>query len=184
LAEGCDLALQAALEADQLTTELAANEVETLLTTQEHRWWRVKIQSFRSKSHFLLYAGRYVKRPPISQYRITSFDSRTVKFWYKDKKLHRRVHVQCSLEEFVKLWGQHIPERYQHGIRSFGLFAPRAISDTSALVFGLLGQKPRPRPKRRSWAESIKRDYGHDPLLDDSGQKMVWARRVPAPSTP
>src|ERR1700686_3877147 len=26
---------------------------------------------------------------------------RTVRFWYKDKKLRRRIYVQCSLEEFI-----------------------------------------------------------------------------------
>ena len=50
---------------------------------------------------------------------------RTVRFWFKDKKQHRRVYVQCSLEEFVYRWSQHIPERYQLAVRSFGLFAPR-----------------------------------------------------------
>lgn len=91
---------------------MTADQMETLLAQQERRWWRVKIQSFKSKAHFLLYAGRYVRRPPIAQYRITSLDARTVTFWYKDKRLHRRVHVKCSLEQFVERWGQHIPERY------------------------------------------------------------------------
>jgi hypothetical protein len=34
------------------------------------------------------------------------------------------------------------------------------------------------RPKPRPWAESIKRDFGHDPLLDHTGQRMKWVRRV------
>src|SRR6266496_3280313 len=34
------------------------------------------------------------------------------------------------------------------------------------------GRKPRPRP--RAWADSIKRDFGHDPLLDYTGKKMRW----------
>jgi len=55
--------LRAALLAGQLNTDTTFDQVEMLLANQERRWWRVKIQSFKSKAHFLLYAGRYVRRP-------------------------------------------------------------------------------------------------------------------------
>lgn len=103
------------------------------------RWWSIKIQSLRSKEHFLRYAGRYVRRPPIAQKRITYVGKGSITFWYRDKKLHRRVEVQCSLEEFVERWGQHIPELYQHAVRGFGLFAPRSICKTVDAVFAILG---------------------------------------------
>lgn len=133
--------LRAALDAGQLQTMMTADQIEEMLDEQEKRWWRIKIQSFKSKEHFLLYAGRYVRRPPIAQRRITYIGRGTVIFWYKDKKLRRRVEVQCSLEEFIDRWSQHIPERYQHAVRSFGLFAPRALSQTSAAMFAILGQE-------------------------------------------
>src|ERR1017187_3767926 len=112
--------LRAALRAGQLCTNMDVAQMEEMLTQQEKRWWSIKIQSFKSKEHFLRYAGRYVRRPPIAQRRITYIGKRNVRFWYKDKKLRRRVEVQCSLEEFIDRWTQHIPERYQHGVRSFG----------------------------------------------------------------
>ena len=139
--------LRAALLAGQLSTDLTTDQVEALLARQQCRWWRVKIQSFKSQAHFLLYAGRYVRRPPIAQYRISSLDAQTVTFWYKDKKLHRRVYVECSLEEFVDRWKQHVPDRYQHSVRSFGLFGPRAVGKISAVIFVVLKQKPRLRPR-------------------------------------
>ena len=101
--------------------------MEELLAQKEKCWWSIKIQLFEDKWHFLQYAGRYVRRPPIAQRRITWIGERNVGFWFKDKKLRRRVEVQCSLEEFVDRWAQHIPERYQHAVSSFGLFAPRAL---------------------------------------------------------
>jgi hypothetical protein len=174
--------LRAALLEGRLSTNMTADQLETLLAQQEKRWWSIRIRSFKSKAHFLLYAGRYARRPPIAQYRITSLENRTVTFWYKDKKLRRRVYVQCSLKQFVERWGQHLPERYQHAVRSFGLFGPRAFGKSFAAVFALLRQEPRPRPKPRRWVESIKRDYGRDPLLDNTGQRMRWARRI-APQT-
>ena len=149
-----------------------------LLTHLERCWWSIKIQLFEDKWHFLQYAGRYVRRPPIAQRRITWIGQRTVKFWYKDKKLRRRVEVHCSLKEFVDRWTQHIPERYQHAVRSFGLFGPRAVGQSSAAIFALLGQNQRPRPKPLRWADSVKRDFGHDPLLDRTGKRMKWTRRI------
>ncbi len=170
--------LRAALRAGQLRTELTADQMEDLLTHLEKCWWSIKIQSFEDKLHFLRYAGRYVRRPPIAQRRITWIGERTVRFWYQDKKLRRRVEVECSLEEFIDRWAQHIPEPYQHAVRNFGLFAPRALSQTSAAIFTILRQERRPCPKARPWAHSIKRNFGHDPLLDRTGKRMKWARRL------
>ena len=173
--------LRAALRADQLRTELTVGQMGDLLTHLEKCWWSIKIQSFEDKWHFLQYAGRYVRRPPIAQRRITWIGERTVRFWYNDKKLHHKVEVQCPLKEFVDRWAQHILEGYQHAVRNFGVFAPRALGQTSAAIFVILRQERRPRPKPRRWAQSIQRDFGHDPLLDHKGNTMKWVRRL-APS--
>jgi hypothetical protein len=170
--------LSAALRTGQLFSNMDVAQTEEMLAQQENRWWSIKIQSFKSKEHFLRYAGRYVRRPPIAQRRITDVGEQTVTFWFKDKKLHRRVYVQCSPEEFIDRWAQHIPERYQHAARSFGLFGPRAVRQNATVVFAILGQKQKPRPKPRRWADSLKRDFGHDPLLDQTGNRMKWVRRL------
>jgi len=104
--------LRAALRAGVLRTEKTVDEVEAMLTHEEKRWWSIRIQSFESKEHFLRYAGRYLRRPPIAQRRITCIAERSVTFWTKDKKLGCRVDVQLSPEEFIDRWAQHIPERY------------------------------------------------------------------------
>jgi hypothetical protein len=170
--------LRTALRVGQLVSALTVNEIDTLLDEQEQRWWSINIQSFKSKDHFLRYAGRYVRRPPIAQKRVTHVGERIVRFWYKDKKLGRKVYVQCSPEEFVDRWSQHIPDRYRHAVRSFGLLAPRAMLQTLDAVFAILGQERRTRPKPRPWAESIKRNFGRDPLLDTKGKGMTWVRRI------
>jgi len=170
--------LRTALRAGRLRTNMSMDNVETMLDEQERRPWRIKIQSFDDRGHFLQYAGRYVRRPPIAQRRITRIGKRTARFWYKDKKLRRRVEVECSLQEFLDRWAQHIPDRYQHGIRNFGLFASRSLGQICSAVFMILGQRRRPRPKPRRWADSIKRDFGLDPLLDAKGNRMKWTRRL------
>jgi putative transposase len=155
--------LRTALNSGRLNTTMSVNQVELLLTEQEQRRWSVKIQSFASREHFLRYAGRYVRRPPIAQRRITCVDERVVRFWYREKKLGIRVVLTCSPEEFVERWAQHVRERYQHAPRSFGLFSPRSLGETAAAVFAVLGQKRRPRPKARPWARSLEHDFGHNP---------------------
>jgi hypothetical protein len=63
----------------------------------EHQYPVLQVQ--RSKDQFLRYAGRYIRRPPIAQRRVTFVGGQIVRFWYRDKKLRRRVDVQCSPEE-------------------------------------------------------------------------------------
>jgi hypothetical protein len=170
--------LRAALLAGQLRTRMDANGTEKLLALQENRWWSVDIKSFSSQQHFLEYAGRYVRRPPIAQRRIVYIGKRTVTFWYNDKLLHRRVYVECSLEEFTDRWAQHIPDRYQHSVRSFGLFGPRSVAQTAAFIFAFLGQKRELKPKPYRWAAMLMYCFKRDPLLDRFGERMKWARRI------
>jgi hypothetical protein len=170
--------LRSALRAGQLHTPMSADQVEGMLALQEKRWWSSKIQSFASKEGFLKYAGRYVRRPPIARRRITFLGNGVVRFWFNDKRQHKRLSLECSIEEFVDRWARHIPERYRHAVRSFGLFAPRTLIETSAAIFALLGQEQIPRPKPLPWADSLKRDFGRDPLLDHTGKRMKWRKRL------
>jgi hypothetical protein len=170
--------LRAAAKASQLVTRIPREQLEELLSQQAKRWWRINIQSFEDKEHFLKYAGRYTRRPPIAEHRITLITDRTVTFWYKDKKFHRKVEVRCSKEEFVERWAQHIVERYEHSVRSFGLFAPEAINQTTDAIFAVFGQQRRARPKPLSWDWLIKHTFRRDPLLDRTGNRMKWVRRL------
>jgi hypothetical protein len=171
--------LRTALLAGRLRTSKTADETDAMLVEQEARDWIIRVQSLGSKEHFLQYAGRYVRRPPIAQRRITSIGDKSMTYWAKDKKSGMRVEICCSLEDFIDRWVQHIPDRYEHLVRCFGLFAPRALGECSAAVFAFLGQTQGQRPKPRRWADSIERDFGWNPLLDRKGSRMKWVRRVP-----
>jgi len=170
--------LRASLRAGTLLTDLPADQIEASFFRQENRWWSVKLQSLGSKEHFLRYAGRYARRPPIAQRRITGISKQEITFWAKDRKARCKMFVRLSPEEFLASWMQHIPNEYEHAVRSFGLFAPRGISRSSAAVFTILGQNRRPRPRPLNWNLSIKRDFGWDPLLDRNGNRMTWTRRI------
>ncbi len=170
--------LREALKANLLTSDLGAENLKVVLTTQYERWWNIDIGHFKSKSQFLRYAGRYIRHPPIAQHRFVKITDREVQFWRKDLKLKRKELTQYSIEEFVAVLAEHVPDRYRHAMRYFGLLAPRSKSRISAAIFVLLGQKKRPRPQRLSWANSLYKYFGVDPLIDSLDQPMYWVGRL------
>jgi hypothetical protein len=88
------------------------------------------------------------------------------------------VTTHYSIEEFVDALAAHVPDRYRHAMRRFGLLAPRAQCLTSDALFALQGQKKRPRPQQLNWRHSLHKYFGVDPLVDSRGQSMHWARRL------
>ncbi|MGA8764904.1 MAG: transposase [Candidatus Sulfotelmatobacter sp.] len=140
--------------------------------------WIIYLRASMSKKHFLQYAARYARRPPIAQSRLLQVTDGKVEFWTKDKKQQRTVTTWHSLQDFVVLLAEHILDRYRHAIRYFGLLAPRAKSVTSEALFALVGQGRCARPKRLSWQRSLQKYFDIDPLIDSYGRSMRWARRL------
>src|SRR5439155_12896832 len=108
--------LREALQAKALRSNLSAEELSTVLTFHYERWWSIHIDHFASKEHFLRYAGRYVRRPPIAEYRFVGVTDEEIQFWIKDKR-RKRVNVSYRPEEFVAALAEHVLDRYQHGMR-------------------------------------------------------------------
>jgi hypothetical protein len=95
--------------------------------------------------------------------------------------IEKKLQQDCTEtpKEFISAWMQHIPERYEHAVRSFGLFSPRTSGTHPSYFIPIPGQSPkRSQPKALPWNISIKRDFGWDPLLDSKGSQMKWARRI------
>lgn len=67
--------------------------------------------------------------------------------------------------------------KVKHSIRYFGLLSPHARAFSLGAIFAQLGQVRRQKPLRLSWAKSIEREYGKNPLLDSMGQMMTWRSR-------
>lgn len=161
------------LESDRDDKDLC----RVLKSEYERLRWIIYVRESMSKKHFLQYAARYVRRPPIAQRRFVSVTEREVEFLTKDKKQKRLVTTRYSIEQFIDLLAEHVPDRYRHAIRYFGLLAPGTKARTSAALFALLGQTKRPAPPRLSWRNSLRKYFGVDPLIDGRGQLMRWIRR-------
>ena len=172
--------LRAAAQSACLDSKMSHEEIERMLQREEIRHWKVHVQAFDGKEHFLRYAGRYVRRPPIAERRIISISNGLVTFWYKDKRLGRRQTVTLTIEDFIDRWAQHLPGRYRHVMRYFGLFGPRRWNQVVEAVFLLAVERRRRRPKRLPWAFSVQRLSGRNPLLDGKGMRMKFVRHLPA----
>ncbi len=176
--------LRAALRAGVLKTEKTSSQLEVLLDLQEWEWWNIDIsQRLASREHFLRYAGRYIRRPPIAQYRFTKISSEEICFRTQDHRKKCEVETRYSPAAFLQNLAEHVPEHYAHAVRYFGLLSPRSRGRLFTGLFAVLGQKPRPQPKRLSWPLSMEREFGINPLLDSRGEKMRWHSRI-APSLP
>lgn len=159
-------------------------EFNDVILKQVQRDWNVHITRRMSRMHFLAYAGRYIRRLPISQKRILRVTEQQVVYQAKDTRTNTLLEARSTPAEFVAILSQHVLDRYRHSMRYFGLLAPRTKKLTSAAVFALLGQRPQSKPPRQRWADSLKRHFGIDPLIDAFGHRMHWVehrRSVPEP---
>ena len=171
--------LREAARAGVLDTDMSRSELLRLLTAQYERWWNIDVKRFRSKKQFLGYAGRYARRPPIAQHRFRTISRQEIGFVTKDTRTKRTVETSYTPAEFLATLADHVPDRYRHNIRYFGLLAPRVKCRTHDAVFALLGQERLGKPRRLRWATSMQKCFGVDPLVDRNGRRMRWARRVP-----
>lgn len=71
------------------------------LNRQGKRPWNIHIKRFSSKWHFLRYAARYLRRPPIAEDRIIGMTDEHVEYWANDLKLKAWVRIKVTIEEFL-----------------------------------------------------------------------------------
>jgi hypothetical protein len=167
--------LRTAVQMGIVPRRLNGSNLKGILTFQYEKPWNFYVERFSSKYLFIKYAGRYARRPPIAQNRIARITEREVSYWWKDRRAKKQELRTCSLQEFVALLAEHVPDRYENSVRYFGLLAPYTQRQTKAALYVLLGQTPRQHPPRLLYPESIMRDFGYDPQIDSKGQRMTWA---------
>jgi Putative transposase/Transposase zinc-binding domain len=172
--------LRLAHAAGILNSNLNCQDFKRLLSdayqTSERDYWIIHIDRIVSKTHFLNYAARYVRRPPIAKWRILEVADGVVEYVAKDTKGGVLTPARCTLEHFVRLLAPHVPDKYRHAIRYFGILAPRTRGQMYAALFLSLGQEQRPRPQRLSWRDALLKYFRVDPMIDSFGQEMHWVR--------
>ena len=163
-----------------LKSSLSSEELLSMFATQHKRPWQIFINQNGSKAYRLKHDGRYIRRPPVAQHRLTRIASDQVEYLAKDTRNEQFVSKRFTNKEFVDILIQHVPDRGRHAMRYFGLLSPRSKAQLWAGIFVLLNQRTRQCPPRLSWRWLRLKTFGIDPLLDSGGQPMHWVgRRAP-----
>ncbi len=124
-------------KADQnglLRPSATPNEFADLVLSQTQRRWNIHITRRMTKQHFLGYAGRYIRRLPLSQRRILRVSGEEVVYQSKDTRTNVLLEARCTPTAFVDLLSQHVPDHYRDSMRYFGLLAPRTKRTTSECI--------------------------------------------------
>jgi Putative transposase len=169
--------LSEARKKNRLNTPLSSEELIALFETQYQRPWNIFVSRARAKGYSLKHDGRYIRKLPVAEHRLTRLGADQVEYLAKDTRSKRLVPKRYSLRELVDILMLHMPRRGRHAMRYFGLLAPRCKARTWSAFFVLLGQQQRPHPPRLRWRWLIKKTFGVDPLLDSTGQPMNWMGR-------
>jgi putative transposase/transposase-like zinc-binding protein len=169
--------LDEAIKSDVLNSDLSKDELRKILESEGKRPWNIFIGRLVSKRIVVDHIGRYIRKPPIAQSRLTRTGDEELEYLAKDTKHQRFTPVRYLKEVFVATLIPHVPDRYRNSMRYFGLLAPRLKSMLS-VVFLLLKQKRRPRPLRLSWANLRYKTFGTDPSIDSHGERMFCVGRL------
>jgi hypothetical protein len=166
--------VQAAITAKVLRSTLSANQLMQTLDIERRRDWNIFVGREVPKRIVIDHIGRYIRKPPLAQYRLTRLNEREVQYLAKDTRHRCLTPVTYTNKQFLALLIPHIVDRYCNSMRYFGLLAPRSKRLLS-VVFHLLNQQQQPKPRRLTYAESLKRTFGENPFIGADGSIL---RRV------
>lgn len=114
------------------------------------------------------YIGRYLARPAIAEYRIISYDGKTVKFWYEDHKTGEIVERELPVLDFIGKIIMHIPKKNFKMVRRYGLYRRdlNKLSKKSVELQVYYKRKPKEKieTKRKTWKQRIIEGFGKNPI--------------------
>jgi hypothetical protein len=123
-----------------------------------------------NKKRIVDYLSKYLKRPPIGETRIKSYDGKTVSFEYLDHYTNSKSLKTLSAEDFVKKLVTHIHDTGFRCIRYYGFSANRVRSKLLPIVHKLLNNPcwdkviQTAKKAKIYWRQMILKTFEHDPL--------------------
>lgn len=147
--------------------ETTEAELKRLFIELNKNRWVVAVQKgIYQPEQIVRYIGRYIKRAPLSEYKIKSIDDGTVSFECKDYRQSvggkpRPVVVVLPAHEFMQRLTNHVPLEGFHMVRYYGAYCKQTVRTVL--------------PHRQSWREMQIEHRGDDPLLcPHCGSEMVY----------
>ena len=113
-----------------------------LLNKLGRRKWHVRIEpAYGHAGGALKYAGRYIRRGPLSERRIRRYDGRSLTIAYAHPEKHEQPAFTLKAKDFVLRVLTHVPEKGTHCARVYGLYHS-ACRDKLNRARARLGQPP------------------------------------------
>jgi len=122
------------------------------------------------------YIGRYTKRPPIAESKVLDYDGEFVTFRFTETRSKTDVIDRCPVDQFIKRFVQHIPEKHQKYIMHYGLMANRCKTFYQRQLFslGLLFDKTKARLSEMKYRLRKMIERGFDPMVcEKCGAEMI-----------
>lgn len=125
-----------------LPPSMTLQDVLDLLDSLKDQRWHIRIEeAYAYAGAVLKYAGRYIRRGPLSERRILSYDGQSVCIAYAHPEKHAGNSFTLTASDFVSRVLDHVPERGTHCVRAYGLYHS-ACREKLNKVRKLLGQPP------------------------------------------
>jgi hypothetical protein len=166
-----------AIRGKALESDLSTEELMQVLEIERQRNWMIWVGRKVSKRVVIDHIGRYIRKPPIAQYRLTRLNEGEVQYLVKNTRHRCLTPVTYTNKEFLVLLMPHIVDRYCHSMRYFGLLAPQSKRLLS-VVFNLLNQQQQPKPRPLSYAELLNETFGKDPFIGRDGAVLRRVGRI------
>ena len=99
-------------------------EFGKILDAQYRKHWHIHCaKPFTNPKKDIEYLGRYIKRPPIANARLTHYNGDDVMFKFLNHKTGKEEFFHCDIFDFIYRFTQHVPERYFRMIRYYGFLS-------------------------------------------------------------
>lgn len=111
------------------------------------------------------YLGKYLKRPPIGETRIKSYDRKQVTYEYLDHYTDSKKLLSLPVHQFIARLVTHIPDKYFRNIRYYGFLANRIRGKLLPKVYDFLKMKKLIHQKvYMSWRQMLLNIFKYDPI--------------------
>jgi hypothetical protein len=109
------------------------------------------------------YLGRYLKRPPVSAFRLRHYGGGEVVHHYLDHRTGKHKRQTLSQKEMIGRYISHVPARHFKMVRYSGFLANRKRGTLLPLVYEALQMQARKKPEKPGFAVLMKGFLPTDP---------------------
>ncbi len=127
------------------------------------------------------YIAKYLKRPPIAETRILSYDGEFITFKYFDHHSKTYQKKTLSVEEFIGRLVSHIHDKYFKVVRYYGWLSNKTRNTLLPIVYKLLKNIPILKTFLPTWQKMIQNEFGVNPLICPICKKNLFLENYSFP---